>query len=178
MDVEVLAKSGITFEKSTPVVDKVAPVIEKVTKKIEDLVDKTIEKIEVVEKVVIEIKETGIDAIKKKVDDVSVGKLVTIIHGDIDSQKVINGKIISILEGGITVIDQNDKLKDPVIIAYDSIIDIFGIKRLKKEKEVFSMFKLKRSISEFFRGSEEEIQHAYEQKITEKKYKEELKKKK
>lgn len=169
-EVENVVKEGISFENSVRVVEKTIPVIEKTIPVVQEPITKIVNVVE-------NAANDTIDIIKKKVESISIGKNVTIIHGDFDNQKVLKGKLVSTIGKGLTVIDQNEAVKDPVVVQFDKIIDIFEVKKFKKEKEEFSIFKMNKKIREFFTGNDEEIQHAYEQKITVKKLRDELKKK-
>jgi hypothetical protein len=168
VDEKLDLSKGISFEKVyVPEVKKEA----KIDGNVYDTVNVD------VKKVVEDFRRPGKDLLKSKVDAISIGKMVTVIHGDFDNQKVLKGRIVSMIDSGVTVIDQDETVEDPVVVPYDRIIDIFEVKKFKKAKEPFSMFKLNKKVREFFTGTEEELKHAYEQKITVKKLRNELKKK-
>ncbi len=130
-----------------------------------------------IKKAIEDFKRPGPDLLKSKVESINIGKMVTIIYGDFDNQKVLKGRIVSMIDSAVTVIDQNEEVEDPIVVPYNKIIDIFEVKKFKKNKEPFSVFKLNKKVREFFTGTEEELEHAYKQKITVKKLREELKKK-
>lgn len=152
-------------EKVVDVIEKIVPKVTEVTGTIEEVAGGVLNAV------------AALDMIKNKVQSIGTGKLVTVIYGDFENQKVLRGKIVSMTENGITVIDNDKTVKDPVLVQYKKIIDIFTVKKFKKEKEPFSMFKLNKAITEFFNGNEEELKHAYEQRITVKKLRDELRKK-
>jgi hypothetical protein len=133
-----------------------------------------------VDKVVSEIETLpGIDAIKKRIKGIRLGRSVTILCGDLSNQSVRRGQIVSMIENGITIIDimaNSEEMPTPVLIQYKDILDIFETDKVKRQKEPFSMFKLNKKIYEFFNGNEEEIRHAYEQKISVKQLRDKLKK--
>lgn len=174
-DIDYDINVGLSFERAADVVEKAIPeVVEtvvkvaKVVKEVSDVVSDLEKEPEVV---------TLLETIKNKVNSINMGKLVTVIHGDMDNQKVLKGRIVSMIDNAITIIDRDPSVKDPVVVQYKKIIDIFEVKRFKKDKDAFSMFKLNKKVREFFTGTEEELEHAYKQKITVKKLRDELKKK-
>lgn len=113
--------------------------------------------------------------IHNKVIKLEIGKIVTVIYGDINNQKLINGRVLSLTDKVVTVSNENDPNKQPNVVQIDTIIDIFEVKRFKKEKEKFSLYKFGRQIGEFFSGTEEERTERLEQKIREKELKKRLK---
>jgi Tfp pilus assembly ATPase PilU len=122
-------------------------------------------------------KEANSNLVKKKIENIQIGHLVTAIYGDFSNQKVINGKVVSVIDKGITILSIDKEMVDPVVVPFDTIIDIFEVKKFKKKKNDISMFKINKAIREFFSGNEEELKHAYEQKISVKKLRQELKRK-
>lgn len=177
-------QNGISFERtyvaveSPIVINKVEPVsiyeAPAVVKEPEVVKPVNVEPEKIVE---VQPNQMNLSLIKKKVSSIRVGRLVTVIHGNIDTQKVLHGRVVSIIDDGVTILEQEENVKDPKVIHFDSIIDIFEVKKFKKDKESFSIFKMNKKIKEFFSGDEEELRHAYEQKITVKKLRDELKKK-
>ena len=168
---EEIYKGGITFEAAVKTIDTVIPVIEKV---VAPVVESVVEKIEDKKE---ENKVESVHFARRKAEAIKIGKPITVIYGSLDDQKVLNGRIVSVIDKGITIIDQNENIKDPVVILFDRIIDIYEVKKFRTEKEPFTIFKMNKKIREFFTGDEEELKHAYEQKITVKKLRDELKKK-
>jgi len=134
-----------------------------------------------VENIILEVEKIpGVKEIKKRIKGIKIGNDVTILCGDLEKQNVRSGQIISIIEKGITIIDSVDNVDGeliPILIQYKDIIDIFETAKIRKQKEAFSLFKLNKKIYEFFNGSEEEIKHAYEQKISVKQLRDQLKNK-
>ena len=166
---ENVFEHGITFERAIEIAEKTIPNIDKTL----DIL-KTVK----IEKEKTEGPRTDVvHYARKKAESIKMGRPITVIYGDFDNQKVLNGRIVSIIEKGITVIDEDLSIKDPVVIQFDKMIDIFEVKKFRKEKENFTIFKMNKKIREFFTGDEEELKHAYEQKITVKKLRDELKKK-
>lgn len=172
---DVFEETAYIAEKVEPIVKEILPEAEIVTKTVVKAVEKEV--IPTVQKVADSIKEANTSLVKKKIDNIQVGRLVTVIHGDFNSQKVLNGKVVSTIDNGITILSTDKEIVDPVVVPFDTIVDIFEVKRFKKKKNDVSMFKINKAIREFFSGNEEELKHAYEQKITVKKLRQELKKK-
>jgi hypothetical protein len=169
-----IIKTGISFghteATADPVTDVTDKVVEKTSKEKEE-VDPAVQQTED------NFKETNKSLVIKKINNIQIGKLVTIIYGDFGSQKVLNGKVVSVIDNGITVLSNDKEAIDPIVVLFDTIIDIFEVKKFKKKKNSISMFKIKKNINEFFNGNEEELKHAYEQKISVKKLRQELRKK-
>ena len=181
-----IIKTGISFgpkEKNIEVPKEVAPkektydtlhVDPSATTITKNLTEEVIPKIQ---KITDEFREKNSTLVKKKIDSIRIGKLVTAIYGDFNTQKVLNGKVLSMIDSGVTILSIDKDIVDPVVVPFDMIIDIFEVKNFKKKKSEMSMFKINKAIREFFTGNEEELKHAYEQKISVKKLRQELKKK-
>ena len=186
-----IMKTGISFgpkEKEADVPEEVIPEEVVPEEKIYDthsakpsaIVDTknlTEEVIPKIQKITDEFREKNSGILKKKINSIRIGKLVTIIYGDFNAQKVLNGKVMSMLDSGITILSIDKDIVDPVVVPFDMIIDIFEVKSFKKKKTEMSIFKINKAIREFFSGNEEELKHAYEQKISVKKLRQELRKK-
>lgn len=201
-DMYDIMSKGITFESLTNTVGqtvknikesivKSKPVIDEVTTIVEDVVPgakeaigigkeiaKGVKKVEpVIEAVTEEFKQRNREVIKKKVESIETGDLVTSIYGDFENQKVIHGRVMSITDNGVTIMSKDKNVVDPKVIKFDNILDIFKVKRFKKKHVKLSIFKLKKAINEFIHGTEEEITKAYEQKISVKELRKKLRRK-
>jgi len=194
-----IVKEGISFnsddQKMKSIeknVKKVTPIAKEALSIVEDLVPGAEEAVEIVKEVGKGVKKAGAGIqevnksfkemnkpiIKKKIDSIEIGSLVTSIYGDFENQKVINGKVMSITNHGITIMSKNKDILDPVVIKFDDILDIFKVKKFKKRRMRMSMFKVKKALGEFLTGTEEEKKEAYKQKITVKELRKQLKNKK
>lgn len=125
---------------------------------------------------VLEEQAKNIEKLKEKAQSIKIGKYITIIYDDKDKQKVLNSKLLSLTNTHITVSDENDINKLPKSIPFSNTIDVFEVKRVKKNKKRFSVFNLNKRVKEFFVGTEEERKEVLESKIKEKDLKEKLKK--
>lgn len=116
--------------------------------------------------------------IRDKVNAIKIEKYINVIHIKEGKQVVTAGQLLSITNTSVTISDESDFNRIPINIPFDQILDLYEVKKAKKKKDKFSIFKLKKSIKEFFTGTKEEREALLKQKLEEKELKEKLKTKK
>lgn len=116
--------------------------------------------------------------IRDKVKAIKIDKYINVIHIKEGKQVVTAGQLLSLTNTSLTISDESDFNRMPINIPFDQILDLYEVKKAKKNKDKFSIFKLNRSIKEFFTGTKEERETLLKQKLEEKELKEKLKTKK
>lgn len=113
--------------------------------------------------------------IRDKVKAIKIDKYINVIHNNKEKQTVTSGQLLSLTNTSVTISDESDFNRNPINIPFDQILDLYEVKKPKKNKDKFSIFKLNRSIKEFFIGTKEEREELLKQKLEEKELKEKLK---
>lgn len=116
--------------------------------------------------------------IRDKVNAIKIDKYINVIHIKEGKQVVTAGQLLSLTNTSVTISDESDFNRIPINIPFDQILDLYEVKKAKKKKDKFSIFKLNKSIKEFFTGTKEEREALLKQKLEEKELKEKLKTKK
>lgn len=116
--------------------------------------------------------------IRDKVKAIKIDKYINVIHTNEGKQVVTAGQLLSLTNTSVTISDESDFNRIPINIPFDQILDLYEVKKAKKNKDKFSIFKLNKSIKEFFSGTKEEREALLKQKLEEKELKEKLKTKK
>lgn len=116
--------------------------------------------------------------IRDKVKAIKIDKYINVIHTKEGKQVVTAGQLLSLTNTSVTISDESDFNRIPINIPFDQILDLYEVKKAKKNKDKFSIFKMNRSIKEFFTGTKEEREALLKQKLEEKELKEKLKTKK
>lgn len=116
--------------------------------------------------------------IRDKVNAIKIDKYINVIHIKEGKQVVTAGQLLSLTNTSVTISDESDFNRIPINIPFDQILDLYEVKKAKKNKDKFSIFKLNKSIKEFFTGTKEEREAQLKQKLEEKELKEKLKIKK
>jgi len=116
--------------------------------------------------------------IRDKVKAIKIDKYINVIHIKEGKQVVTAGQLLSLTNTSVTISDESDFNRMPINIPFDQILDLYEVKKAKKNKDKFSIFKLNKSIKEFFIGTKEEREALLKQKLEEKELKEKLKTKK
>ncbi len=116
--------------------------------------------------------------IRDKLKEIKIDKYINVIHIKEGKQVVTAGQLLSLTNTSLTISDESDFNRIPINIPFDQILDLYEVKKAKKNKDKFSIFKLNKSIKEFFIGTKEEREAQLKQKLEEKELKEKLKTKK
>lgn len=116
--------------------------------------------------------------IRNKLKAIKIDKYINVIHIKEGKQVVTAGQLLSLTNTSVTISDESDFNRIPINIPFDQILDLYEVKKAKKKKDKFSIFKLNKSIKEFFTGTKEEREALLKQKLEEKELKEKLKAKK
>lgn len=116
--------------------------------------------------------------IRDKVNAIKIDKYINVIHIKEGKQVVTAGQLLSLTNTSVTISDESDFNRIPINIPFDQILDLYEVKKAKKKKDKFSIYKLNKSIKEFFTGTKEEREAQLKQKLEEKELKEKLKTKK
>ena len=116
--------------------------------------------------------------IRDKVNAIKIDKYINVIHIKEGKQVVTAGQLLSLTNTSVTISDESDFNRIPINIPFDQILDLYEVKKAKKNKDKFSIYKMNKSIKEFFTGTKEEREAQLKQKLEEKELKEKLKIKK
>lgn len=116
--------------------------------------------------------------IRDKVNAIKIDKYINVIHIKEGKQVVTAGQLLSLTNTSVTISDESDFNRIPINIPFDQILDLYEVKKAKKKKDKFSIYKMNKSIKEFFTGTKEEREALLKQKLEEKELKEKLKTKK
>ena len=116
--------------------------------------------------------------IRDKVKAIKIDKYINVIHTKEGKQVVTAGQLLSLTNTSVTISDESDFNRIPINISFDQILDLYEVKKAKKNKDKFSIYKMNKSIKEFFAGTKEEREAQLKQKLEEKELKEKLKTKK
>lgn len=116
--------------------------------------------------------------IRDKVKAIKIDKYINVIHIKEGKQVVTAGQLLSLTNTSVTISDESDFNRIPINISFDQILDLYEVKKVKKNKDKFSIYKMNKLIKEFFTGTKEEREARLKQKLEEKELKEKLKTKK